>query len=64
MVDSLLSGEYELLSCHLLTPNTGVLVFLPYSLPYGSSDAMKALIEAFDCKMIGANLGSIYTSYE
>jgi hypothetical protein len=64
MVDSLLTGEYEFLSCHLLAPETGVLVFLPDSLPYGSSDAMKALIEAFDCELIGAELGIGYISYE
>jgi hypothetical protein len=64
MVDSLLTGEYGFLSCHLLAPDTGVLVFLPYSLPYGSSDAMKALIEAFDCEVIGAELGTGYILYE
>jgi hypothetical protein len=64
MVDSLLTGEYELLSCRLLAANTGVLTFLPYSLPYGSSDAIKALIEAFDCEVIGAEVGYGYVSYE
>ena len=64
MVDSLLTGEYEFLSCHILASDAGVLVFLPYSLPYGSSDAMKALIEAFDCEVIGAELGGGYISYE
>src|SRR5579884_3655926 len=51
MVDSLLSGEYAFVSCHLLESNVGVLIYLIDSWPYGSSDAIKALIEAFDGEM-------------
>jgi hypothetical protein len=63
MVDSLLSGEYEFLSCQLIEPDIGVLVFGIYSWPYGSSDAIKALVEAFDCNIVGADLGVGYVSY-
>lgn len=57
MIDSLLTGEYELLSCKLLTSEIGVLTFSPYSLPYGGSGAMKALIQSFDCEVISEETG-------
>ena len=63
MIDSLLTGEYELVSCQLLTPILGILVFSPYSLPYGGSGAMKALIQSFDCEILGEEAGEGYISY-
>jgi hypothetical protein len=63
MIDSLLTGEYELLSCTLLTSTLGLLTFSPYSLPYGGSDAMKALIQSFDCEIIGEETEEGYISY-
>ncbi len=63
MIDSLLTGEYELLSCKSLTSEIGILTFSPYSLPYGGSGAMKALIQSFDCEIIGEEAGEGYISY-
>jgi hypothetical protein len=60
MIDSLLTGEYELLSCKLLTSDVGVLSFFPYSLPYGGSDAMRVLIQSFGCEIIGEELDGLH----
>lgn len=62
MVDSFLNGEYELLSCRLLTSDTGVIEFLPFSFPYGGTGCMKALIEALDLQVIGEDDGTGYVS--
>lgn len=62
MIDSLLNGEYELISCRLLTPGTAVLEFSPFSFPYGGTECMKALIEAFDFQVLGEDNGTGYVS--
>jgi hypothetical protein len=62
MIDSFLNGEYELLSCRLLTSDTGVLEFLPFSFPYGGTGCMKALSEALDFQVIGEDDGTGYVS--
>ena len=62
MIDCLMNGEYELLSCRLLTSDIGVFVFLPYSLPYGGTECMKVFIEAFDFEIIGEENGTGYIS--
>ncbi len=71
MIDSLLNGEYELLSCRILTPDTslhseqyatGVFEFLPFSFPYGGTGCMKALIEAFGFQILGEDDGTGYIS--
>ena len=63
MIDSFLNGEYDLLSCRSLTPDTAVLEFLPFAFPYGGTGCMKALIEAFDFQVIGEDDGTGYASY-
>ena len=62
MVDCFLNGEYELVSCSLWTPDTGVLEFSPFAFPYGGTGCMKALIEAFDGEVIGEDDGTGYVS--
>ncbi|QBD83592.1 hypothetical protein EPA93_25475 [Ktedonosporobacter rubrisoli] len=62
MIRCFLDGEYELISCRLLTSDTGVLAFDPFSFPYGGTDCMKALIEAFDFQVIGEDNGTGYTA--
>lgn len=52
MVDAVLQAEYELLSCRMLTEDLGRLVYFSFGWPYGGSDALKALIEAYDCEII------------
>src|SRR5215469_14995678 len=55
-------GEYELISCSLWTPDTGVLEFSPFAFPYGGTGCMKALIEACDGEVIGEDDGTGYVS--
>lgn len=63
MIDSFLNGEYELVSCSLWTPDTGVLEFFPLAFPYGGTGCMKALIEAFDFRVLGEDDGTGYVEY-
>lgn len=48
MIDSFKDGEYELLSCEMISDNKARLNFAVFSDPYGGTDCMKALIESFD----------------
>jgi hypothetical protein len=63
MIDSFLNGEYELVSCRLLTSDTAVLEFLPFGFPYGGTGCMKTLVEVFDFQVIGEDDGTGYVSY-
>lgn len=63
MLDCFLNGEYEFISCTLLTPDTGVFEFSPFSFPYGGTGCMKAFIEAFDFPILGEDNGTGYISY-
>jgi hypothetical protein len=63
MVDCLMNGEYELVSCSLWTSDRGVLEFSPFAFPYGGTGCMKALVEAFDFEVIGENDETGYVSY-
>jgi len=62
MIDAFLNGEYELLTCRLLTLDIGVFEFLPFAFPYGGTGCMKALIGAFDFPIIGEDYGTGYVS--
>lgn len=53
MIEAVLSGEYDLLECKQIAPGEGRLRFDPHAWPYGGSDSLVALIEAFDCKVTG-----------
>jgi hypothetical protein len=63
MIDCFMNGEYELIACRLIDANIGVLEFFPFSYPYGGTGCMKALIEAFDFKIVGQDDGTEYISY-
>lgn len=54
MLDAIRDGEYELVTCAQLSDSRGRLEFVPYGWPYGGAGCMKALIEAFGLKAIGA----------
>lgn len=47
MLEAFENGEYELLGCRRVSNETARLEFEPYSFPYGGTDCMTALIEAF-----------------
>lgn len=48
MIDAIRSGEYELTYCEIVKEGIGRLEFNTWSWPYGSSDALRALINSFD----------------
>ncbi len=63
MIHCFLNGQYEFLSCRLLTSDTGIFEFMPFAFPYGGTGCMKALIGAFDFQIIGEDNGTGYVSY-
>lgn len=52
MLDAFWEGEYTLVACQRLAENLGRLEFIPYAGPYGGTDCMKALVEAFGFRVI------------
>jgi len=52
MLAAFQEGEYQLVACRRLTENRGQLEFIPYAGPYGGTDCMQALIEAFGFRVI------------
>ena len=63
MIDCFMNGEYELIACRLLNSSIAVFEFFPFSYPYGGTGCMKALIEAFEFKIVGQDDGTGYTSF-
>ncbi|WFB37502.1 hypothetical protein P3T73_06985 [Kiritimatiellota bacterium B12222] len=52
MIEAIYSGEYSLEKIEVRNDGYGYLVFEPFSFPYGGSDSLKALIEAYSHKVI------------
>lgn len=52
MIDSFKNGEYQLLSCEMLSEKKARLNFNPISYPYGGIGCMQALIESFGFEII------------
>ncbi|MFW5740566.1 MAG: hypothetical protein ACOC1F_09390 [Myxococcota bacterium] len=52
MIEAILNGEYELVSCDKVTERTGRLVYYPFAFPFGGTGALKALLGAFGCTAI------------
>jgi len=53
MIEAFCNGEYDLPVCERIADSEGKLTFDPHAYPYGGTGCMKALIEAFDCDVIG-----------
>jgi hypothetical protein len=51
MIDAFRDGEYELIACRHVSANIGQLEFAPFALPYGGTECIKALIEAFEFRV-------------
>ncbi|MGB8344238.1 MAG: hypothetical protein WCD86_05100 [Ktedonobacteraceae bacterium] len=47
MIEAFQTGEFELLSCQIVSLNQARLEYNPLAEPFGGTDCMKALIEAF-----------------
>ena len=47
MMESFKDGEYELLSCEMISEETARMNYDPFAFPYGGTGCMQALIESF-----------------
>ena len=45
MIDAFGNGEYDFVSCDMISQGKGRIEFTPWSWPYGGSGAFRALIE-------------------
>jgi hypothetical protein len=52
MIDAIYNGDYALISCVLTSPDTGRLEFYPYGWPFGGTESLHALVEAFGFEMV------------
>ncbi len=53
-------GDYDLISCELISNNLGELRFEPHGYPYGGTDCMHMLIQAFGFSVVGEDDGTGY----
>lgn len=60
MIDAFKYGEYTLVDCSIISGNKARLEFEAWAWPYGGTGCMKALIKAFDFKIIGEDDGTGY----
>jgi hypothetical protein len=56
-------GEYELVACRMVSPKLARLEFDPFAFPYGGTECMKMLIEAFGFQITGEDDGTGYMQY-
>src|SRR5687768_439486 len=64
MIGAFEDGEYELKECIRVGPAKGRLVFHALAWPYGGTECMDALIEAFGGKVTAKDDGTGYYEYE
>lgn len=55
MIEAFQNGEYELLACEKVNEKEAQILFKIWSFPFGGTDSMKALIEAFGFSVISAS---------
>ena len=63
MFDAFKNGEYQLISCSMVSADRARLEFEPFSYPYGGIGAIEALIESFDFVIIAEDEGTKYTKF-
>lgn len=63
MIEAFQTGEFELLSCQMVSPNKARLEYNPLAEPFGGTDCMKALIEAFGFHILKERVGDRYIQY-
>jgi hypothetical protein len=51
MIDAFKNGEYELISCKMISEDIARMKYDPWAYPYGGTGCMKALIESFGFKI-------------
>ena len=52
MIEAFQNGEYALVSCRMISADRARLEFNPFAHPFGGTECMKALIEAFGFRMV------------
>lgn len=57
MIDAFRNGEYEILGCRRSSPTTARLDFDPYAGPFGGTECMRALVEAFGHRVLHDSWG-------
>ncbi len=60
MIQAFQDGEYEFVTCRMITADRARLEFNALAYPYGGTDSMKALIAAFDFQVTGEDDGTGY----
>jgi hypothetical protein len=63
MIEAFKNGEYELIACRLISSDKARLEFSPLGFPYGGTECMKVLIEAFGFRVLSENDGARYYEY-
>jgi hypothetical protein len=53
MIEAFKNGEYDLVSCRMISSDVAYLEYYPYGFPYGSTQCMEALIESFGFEVVG-----------
>lgn len=53
MIESFKDGEYELLSCEMISNETARMNYNPFAFPYGGTGCMQVLIESFGFEVTG-----------
>jgi hypothetical protein len=56
MIDAFSNGEYEFVSCELISSEKGRIEFNPWSWPYGGAGAFRALIEYQGFKILSEDV--------
>ncbi|MEH2393197.1 MAG: hypothetical protein V7K21_16610 [Nostoc sp.] len=63
MFDAFENGEYQLISCSMVSADRARLEFEPFSYPYGGIGAIQALVESFDFVILAEDDGTGYTKF-
>lgn len=63
MIEAFKNGEYELIACQPRSANKARFEFDPLGFPYGGTECMKVLIEAFGFRVLSENDGAHYYEY-
>lgn len=52
LIESFKNGEFEIISCQMVSPERARLTFSPFAWPYGGTEGMRILLEAFGFQLL------------
>ncbi|WP_413256424.1 hypothetical protein [Floridanema fluviatile] len=64
MIDAFKNGEYELISCRMISSDLARIEFNPLAYPYGGTGCIQALIESFGFLIVGEDDGTGYIKFQ